>query len=64
MSESDVRVHVIRHILGHSLASTESKHLKRTVKLQAMGMIDNSARSRGDISFDEHLESLREHRER
>jgi len=39
----------------------ESKHLKHTMKLQA---IDNSARSRGDISFDEHLESLREDRER
>ena len=56
--------------LGSCLST--SKHLNHTIKsyalleysmkLQAMGMIDNSARSYGDVPLDERLQSLREHR--
>ena len=48
--------------LNHTIKS--SALLEYSMKLQAMGMIDNSARSYGDVPLDERLQSLKEHRER
>ena len=48
--------------LNHTIKS--SALLEYSMKLQSMAMIDNSAKSFADVSLDERLERLREHRER
>ncbi len=51
----------ISKLLNHTIKS--SVLLEYSMKLQSMAMVNNSAKSFADISLNERLEHLKEHRE-